>query len=206
MRMNDAGSVTAWIGDLKVGGEAAAQKLWERYFDRLVNLARSKLRSTRRAGAAEDEEDAALDAFDSFCRGAAAGRFPRLTDRDDLWRLLVVLTIRKALDQHARRNAAKRGGGKVVGESALKGSTGRADAWGLDLLAGSEPPPELAVMVAEQYRLLRDALGDDSLRQVLDLRLEGFSRHEIAARLGCAEKTVSRRMEIIRRAWLGEGD
>src|SRR6202034_1431934 len=96
------GSVTRWIGDLKAGGAAAAQPLWERYFDRLVRLARNKLRARPRRAAVEDEEDAALSAFDSFCRGAARGRFPRLTDRDDLWRLLVVLTVRKALDQIQR--------------------------------------------------------------------------------------------------------
>src|SRR6516165_2981413 len=110
MSTDAEGSVTRWIGDLKAGGGSAAQPLWERYFERLVRLARNKLRSSHRRAAVEDEEDAALSAFDSFCRGAAAGRFPRLTDRDDLWRLLVVLTIRKALDQLERHGAAKRGG------------------------------------------------------------------------------------------------
>ena len=42
------GSVTRWIGDLKAGGDSAAQHLWERYFHRLVHLARARLR--RRAG------------------------------------------------------------------------------------------------------------------------------------------------------------
>ena len=199
MATDHEGSVTRWIGDLKGGGELAAQSLWERYFERLVQLARNKLRSSRRSGA-EDEEDAALEAFDSFCRGAAAGKFPRLSDRDDLWRLLVVITVRKALNQREREQAAKRGGGKVVVGSGLAGDR----AGDLDLLAGDGPTPELAAMVAEEYQRLREALGDDSLRKVLDLRLEGHSREEIAALLGCAEKTVTRKMEMVRRAWLGE--
>ena len=95
------GSVTRWLGDLKSGGDAAAQHLWERDFDRLVRLAHQRLRG--RGGASEDEEDAALSAFDSFCRGAVQGRYPRLDDREDLWRLLVVITVRKALDQVQRR-------------------------------------------------------------------------------------------------------
>src|SRR4051794_39017001 len=103
MEPSGEGSVTRWIGDLRSGGDAAAQRLWERYFDRLVHLARNKLRALPRRGAAEDEEDAALSAFDSFCRGVARGQFPRLTDRDDLWRLLVVLTVRKAFDQVERQ-------------------------------------------------------------------------------------------------------
>src|SRR4051794_19314501 len=87
-----AGTVTIWIGDLKAGGEVAAQPLWERYFDRLVREARKVLRHRR---AAKDEEDAALSAFNSFYEGIKRGRFPRLSDRDDLWRLLVVITRRK---------------------------------------------------------------------------------------------------------------
>src|SRR5262249_5604663 len=119
MRSEGEGSITGWIGDLKAGGDAASQPLWERYFDRLVRHARAKLLSARRPGIVEDEEDAALSAFDSFCRGAAQGRFPRLGDRNDLWRLLVVITTRKVLDQFERRRAAKRGSGRLVGESAL---------------------------------------------------------------------------------------
>jgi DNA-directed RNA polymerase specialized sigma24 family protein len=200
------GSVTRWIGSLKAGGEAAAQPLWERYFDRLVHLARHQLRGRPRRAAVEDEEDAALSAFDSFCRGAARGRFPQLSDRDDLWRLLVVLTVRKALDQLERHRAAKRGGGRLIGESALIGGGGGGEAAeaeaALDRLVGPDPTPEFAARVAEQYRRLREALGEDSLRQVLDLRLEGYDRAEIAARLGCAVRTVTRKLEVIRRTWL----
>ena len=99
MEAQGEGSVTRWIGELKSGGDFAVQHLWERYFERLVRLARKKLQGTRRPRIVEDEEDAALSAFDSFCRGVDRGRFARLADRDDLWRLLVVLTLRKALDQ-----------------------------------------------------------------------------------------------------------
>ena len=59
-------------------------------------------------------------------------------------------------------------------------------------------------MVVDEYRRLRDGLRNDSLRQVLDLRLEGYTREEIAKRLGCAERTVKRKLELIRDAWLEE--
>jgi RNA polymerase sigma factor (sigma-70 family) len=197
----EEGSVTRWIGELKAGGDSAAQHLWERYFHRLVHLARARLRAARQAGAIEDEEDAALSAFDSFCRGAAAGRFPRLADRDDLWRLLVVITVRKALTQLHRQRAQKRGGGRLAGESALIGRDA-AEGGGLDRLAADEPSPELAAEVVEQYRRLRDGLRTEDLRQVLDLRLEGYTREEIAERLGCAERTVKRKLDLIRETWL----
>jgi DNA-directed RNA polymerase specialized sigma24 family protein len=205
MESGAKGSVTRWIGDLKSGGEAAAQRLWERYFERLVRLARKKLQNDRRPRTVEDEEDAALSAFDSFCRGVDRGRFPRLADRDDLWRLLVVLTVRKALGQIERRGAAKRGGDQRVGVFTPPGGD---DPGGdpLDRLLSSEPTPELAVMVAEEHRRLRDALGDSALRQVLDLRLEGYTREEIAEQMGCAVASVKRKLDMIRQTWLeGEG-
>jgi DNA-directed RNA polymerase specialized sigma24 family protein len=196
------GSVTRWIGDLKSSGDSAAQHLWERYFQRLVRLARKKLQSSRRPRTVEDEEDAALSAFDSFCRGVDRGRFPRLADRDDLWRLLVVLTVRKALDQIERQGAARRGGGHQLGE--FPRLDGRDDPSGddLDRFLGSEPTPEFAAMVTEEHRRLRDALGDAALCQVLDLRLEGYTREEIAERMGCAVATVKRKLDMIRQTWL----
>jgi DNA-directed RNA polymerase specialized sigma24 family protein len=105
--MSSEGSVTNWIGQLQAGDPAAAQKLWERYFRRLVGLARKKLQDAPRRAA--DEEDVALSAFASFCHHAARGQFPQLADRDDLWRLLVTVTSRKALHLRRDEERPKRG-------------------------------------------------------------------------------------------------
>ena len=107
--MSSEGSVTCWVTALKGGDPAAAQAIWERYHRRLVGLARDKLRAARRRAA--DEEDVVQNAFHSFFKGVAAGRFPRLDDRDNLWRLLVVITARKALDQLAHEHSKRQGGG-----------------------------------------------------------------------------------------------
>jgi DNA-directed RNA polymerase specialized sigma24 family protein len=205
MRPDEDGSVTRWIGDQKAGGDRAAQHLWERYFERLVHLARNEVKAKARRSTAEGEEDAAPSAFDSFCRGATQGRFPLLNDREDLWRLLVVLTVRKALDQLNRQGAAKRGGGRLVSESGVLGAEDEPGGNTLDRLVGPDPTPELAAMVLEQYRRLRAGLRDDTLRQVLDPRMEGYDREEIAARLGCAVRTVTRKLDLIRDAWLQGG-
>ena len=110
-------SVSDWLGQLKGGDHAGAQKLWEAYFQRLVEWTRTRLQGHPRQAA--DEEDVALSAFASFCRGVARGRFPQLQDRDSLWRVLLTITSRKVQhlvrDQHRQR----RGCGKVFGESAL---------------------------------------------------------------------------------------
>src|SRR5262249_5839209 len=97
MSAGDQGSVTRWLDPAKAGDGTAARELWHRYFETLVRLARARLRATART--VEDEEDVALSAFDSFLAGAARGRFPRLEDRRDLWRILVTITSRKAADQ-----------------------------------------------------------------------------------------------------------
>jgi DNA-directed RNA polymerase specialized sigma24 family protein len=202
MAGDSEGSVTTWIASVKAGDGDAAQMLWRRYFESLVRLARERLRGERRAVA--DEEDAALAAFDSFCRGAARGRYPQLDDRDDLWHLLVVITERKAFDQAQRERRLKRGGGKILGT--------RDPAAGDDLdgalanVVVGEPTPEFAALVADECRVLLGRLRDDSLRAVAHLRMEGYSNEEIADRLGCSLRTVARKLEIIRRTWTGEGD
>ena len=203
MDLQPDGSVTHWLGALKGGDAAAAQRLWERYFDRLVRLARAKLGAMPRGAA--DEEDVALSAFHSFCQGAARGRFPRLDDRDNLWRLLVTITARKALDQVRRQARQKRGGGRVLVGSAQAGGEDDTDGAGLDQVVGQEPTPQFAAMVADECRRLLAALDDETLRQIALLRMEGYSDEEIAARVDCSLRTVSRKLALIRKAWLREG-
>jgi DNA-directed RNA polymerase specialized sigma24 family protein len=198
MSVDDEGSITRWIAGLKGGDLAAAQPLWERYFARMVTLARARLRASGRRDAGSDEEDVALSAFDSLCAGLARGQFPQLADRDDLWRLLVVITTRKVQAQARRGLRLKRGGGHVRAASDL----GEGDENDDDILAravGSEPTPEFAAMVAEEYRQLLDRLGDDVLRKVAVLRMEGYTTDAVADQLGCARRTVARQLALIRR-------
>ena len=207
MTVGEGGSITRWLGDLKEGDQAAAQPLWERYFARLVVVARGKLRRMRRTTADEDEEDAALSAFNSFCAGAAQGRFPKLADRDDLWRLLVVITARKAIAQAQRQGRKKRGCGRVVDEATLLGNDfdgGDGSLAGLEQIAAAGPTPEFAAMMAEECQRLLDALGDNDLRQVAISRMEGYNNDEIAEQLGCARRTIARRLDLIRQTWLAD--
>jgi DNA-directed RNA polymerase specialized sigma24 family protein len=202
--MTSTGSVTRLLRRLPDGDRAAIQQLWEGYFRRLVGLARPLLQRQGVPRAAADEEDVALSAFDSFCRGAERGRFPRLDDRDDLWQVLVLLTRRKAanLARHERR--PKRGGGKVVQTSALPagedGEEGRAFAG----LIGREPEPQFAAQLAEECRRLLGLLGDGQLRRVALLKMEGYTNQEIADRVGRSLPTVERKLGRIRGIWEGE--
>jgi DNA-directed RNA polymerase specialized sigma24 family protein len=191
-------SITQWIADLKRGDPGAANGLWARYFTRMVELARARLKASRGRDAGRDEEDAALSAFDSLCAGLARGQFPRLSDREDLWRLLVVITTRKVMAQARRQLREKRGGG-LVRPAADLADSGPDDDGILARAVGSEPTPEFAAMVAEEYRRLLERLDDDVLRKVAVLRMEGHTSDEIAEHLGCARRTVARQLALIRR-------
>jgi DNA-directed RNA polymerase specialized sigma24 family protein len=196
----DEGSVTLWIGALRAGDEEAASQLWSRYYEALVRQARARLR----ARAIADEEDVALSVFDSFYAGLARGRFPDIADRYNLWRLLVTMTARKAVNQHRRESRQKRGAGRVVLQSALvAGQESEADA--MRQVIGTEPSPEFAAMVAEECGRRLDGLLDDSLRLVALLKMEGYANDEIAERLGCGPRTVTRKLKVIRKAWVVEG-
>jgi DNA-directed RNA polymerase specialized sigma24 family protein len=59
-------------------------------------------------------------------------------------------------------------------------------------------------MVADECRRLLESLGDESLRRIALLRMEGYSDPEIAAKLGCGLRTVGRKLELIRKTWLRE--
>ncbi|HEX8201974.1 MAG TPA: ECF-type sigma factor [Isosphaeraceae bacterium] len=198
----DEGSVTRWIRDLRDGHDidAASRELWRRYFDQLVRRARARLRAAPRGPA--DEEDVALSAFDSVCRGIAAGRFADLGGRDDLWRLLVAITVRKAVNQIKHEHRRKRGGGRVVGEDAREGADPDGDTWAQVL--GREPDPSLAAMMVEECQRLLDGLRDDSLRRVALLKMEGYGNEEIARVQDCGLRTVERKLGVIRATWLAD--
>lgn len=183
--MSEEGSITLWIDQLKAGDHGAAQKLWERYYKRLIGLARRRLEGSPRRLA--DEEDLALCAFGSFCRAAEEGRFPRLNDRNDLWQLLVMLTARKAIDL-----IRKEGRDRAVAET------------NFEQVIGPEPTPEFAAQVAEAYERLLARLGDVELRTIALAKMEGCTDEEIAARVGRAPRTVRRRLRLIRDLWAKE--
>ncbi len=114
--MSADNSVSRWLEGVREGNDADVQKLWDRYFQRLVRLASARLPGHVRR--MSDEEDLALSAFHSFCDRVGRGQFPQLVDRDDLWRLLVTITTRKVVELGASPDApeaGRRGSGGRIG-------------------------------------------------------------------------------------------
>ncbi|HBT77936.1 MAG TPA: RNA polymerase subunit sigma-70 [Planctomycetaceae bacterium] len=197
--------ITKWVLELGHGDQGAAEHLWNEYFNKLVRLARRKLEGVPLREV--DEEDVALSAMHSFCRGLAADKFQALENRVDLWKLLVTITARKATARLRRHFAQKRGGGDIRGESVFQQANddcGRDD--GIGGVLGREPTPELAADVAENCEYYLELLGDDTLRRVALLTLEGFRTEEIAVKLGCVRRTVERKLERIREIWREESE
>src|SRR5262249_49446715 len=127
----------------------------------------------------------------------------QLSDRDDLWQLLVLLTLRKASNQRKHALAPKQGGGKVKNASALTDPSADGPLFAEHI--GREPTPAFAAEVVESYRRLLDQLGNDQLRAIAVWKMEGWTNAEIAARLERAVSRVENKLRIIRTIWAKEG-
>jgi DNA-directed RNA polymerase specialized sigma24 family protein len=195
-------NITRWIDGLKAGDQEAARKLWEGYFHKLVGLVERKL--PVQSGRVFDGEDVALSAFKSFCFGVAEERFPDLNDRGNLWAILVVIATRKAQAYVETQNRQKRGGGTVRGDSVFLGQEPAGELAGFDALVGKEPTPAFLAQAGEACERLLDSLGDETLRTIAVLKMQGFTIDEIADRTDCTKRAVQRRLEIIRRTWREE--
>jgi DNA-directed RNA polymerase specialized sigma24 family protein len=180
--------VTHWLKSLQAGDMAAAQPIWERYYDQLVRLARGRL--PRRP--MSDESVAAASALDSFFRAAAAGRFPNLADRHDLWRLLVFIVGQKVADQVERQTARKRGGGAVTAGDEF-----------LVAVVGREPSPEFAAALSDEFEAFMRRLADERLRRIAVWKMEGYTNEEIGALAQCSLRTVANKLLLIRRVLVG---
>ena len=196
MTMSDS-SVTRWLERLETGDGVAAEKLWNTYFNRLVHLANGRLQA--KFAKVNDAEDIALSAFHSFCRGIENKKFPELSDRDGLWRLLVSITIHKLLHAVRDQKRLKRGGQFHE----LKGLDSSSDSIAaVNQIVSREPSPEFAFEVAEQYQEMMLSLDDDELVQLATWKMEGFSNDEITKKINRATRTVERKLQLIRKIWI----
>lgn len=187
-----AGSVTQIFAKLRQGDADSAQRLWERFFPRLLGLARKTL--TGRVQRVADADDAVQSAFASFWQRAERGEFGDSLDRDEIWGLLGIITVRKARKQTRREQAEKRGGGKVVAEGQLVNREGQP--LRLDELVGSMSAAEFDLHCEELLARL-----DEELRPLVLMRLFGYKNREIAEQLDWTERKVERKLQLVRLCW-----
>lgn len=177
----------------QAGNERAAQVLYQRYMVRLTALARSKL--SRKLARRLDPDDIVLSAWRSFFVAVNAGRV-LVPDDDNLWPLLVTLTVRKLSRQAARHGAQRRNMGKDLSQD---------DQIRWQQILSREPSPQEAAMVVDEVELLLSQL-EATDREVLSRRLQGEQQTEIATALNCSERTVRRSLQRIRERFLQHED
>ena len=190
--MTDKNEISHWIERVKAGDSAAANQIWHHYFDRLVRAVRRRLQGQNRA--VSDEEDVVLSVFDSFYEAAQKGRFPDLADRDDLWQLLLRMSARKVVDKRRRDSRQRRGGGVQIHSI----NTPVDDDDRAIEVIGDEPSPGMVLMMQETIEQFFSHLGVGELRDLAGAKLEGYSNAEMAERFGCSERTIERRLHLIR--------
>ena len=188
-------SITAWIAQLQQGDEEAARRLWDHFFHRLLEVANRRLKHARATD--YDEEDIALSALKSFCLGVRQGRFPHLHDRDDLWRLLFVITSRKVADRFAFQRRAKRDTTREVHHDPANADHETVSSW----FVSGEPNPAMAAECQEQLSLLLDRLQHEDLKRVAIWKMEGYTNEDIAALMSRSLATVERKLRTIRDIW-----
>lgn len=174
--------LSAW----REGNERAARVLVRRYMTRLTALARARL--SRKLARRLDSEDIVMSAWRSFF--AAAGRDQiAVPDDDNLWPLLVTMTLRKLARQVERHTASKR---TVDAEAGI-------ETW--PEVVSRDPSPEEAAMVTDEIESLMSALSQTD-RDILTRRLQGEEHTTIAAAVGCSERTVRRALQRARNEFL----
>ena len=200
--MPTRGSVTRLIIDLRsdeaVVRELAARLVWGRYFQELLALARSHL--SARIRGREDEEDVLQSLYKSFCLRQRRGDFD-LSSRDELWKLLVQITLRKArntANRHllARRDVRRDASGEVVLGDGFDEPTELLNQLDID-----EPTPAEAALLNEALEQRFQALGEPELRLIAQKKIEGYTNQEIAQELQCTVRTVERKLARIRTYW-----
>lgn len=188
----DADLLARW----RQGDQQAAAELFDRYAERLIGLARSRISAP--FGQRFDPEDVVQSACRSFFVGAREGRY-EVQHGNDLWQLLVVITLQKLRQQVRRNKAAKRAVKREYNFEA-----GAIDTHGLEpeLLAREPSPMEAVALIDEVEQALRHLEPQE--RSVLELRLRGYNLDEIADATQRSERTVRRILERVKEQ-LGQG-
>lgn len=171
---------------VRAGDEDAARELHDRYVHRLLHLAR--VRISQRLAQRVDPEDVVQSVFRSFFHRVQHGDV-QLPD-DDVGKFLVGVTVRKTLRKIAFHRAAKRNPAhEAVGQDAID--------HGLLECLDEEPSPEATVAFLDELEHFFRRLTPED-RQILELRMQGYTNEEIAERLGTYDRRIRRVMEHVR--------
>jgi RNA polymerase sigma-70 factor (ECF subfamily) len=175
---------------LRTGDNDAAAQVFNRFANRLIELARRRLDPHIRQKL--DPEDVLQSVFRSFFVHQAAGQITGLESWDNLWAMLVVITLRKCGRQIKYYRSASR---DIHREIPVVYPSEDADSDGGT--SSDEPTPSEAAMLTETVERLLNSL-EGRHREILALSLQGYSVQEISTQLGCTERTAYRVLERVK--------
>lgn len=185
----DRPSDDSLVSRCRAGDQEAASALFNRFVDRLLALARGRI--GHRLASRFDAEDVVQSVFRTFFVRLRNDEFD-FESQDDLFKLLVRITVHKTLRAVAHHRAAKRDPNQEAAQA--DDSTDRDF---LTQVLDAEPSPETIVTFMDQLEHFMKQLPDLD-RQILELRLEGHSSEEIAEKFGIYDRKVRRVLERIR--------
>jgi RNA polymerase sigma factor (sigma-70 family) len=174
------------IREFQAGSESAARELFDKYCERLMRLA--KRRIGQRMNSRVDPEDVIQSAFRTFFVHVKNDEFT-FEGENDLFKLLVRLTVHKTLRQIAYHRAAKRNPEMEAGQADDSNDL-------LAQISAAEPPPEVEVALIDEFEKFLGQLPPLD-RKVLELKLQGYSTTEIAEALGSYDRKIRRILERI---------
>jgi len=167
------------------GDADAAALLYERYTNQLAQLVRNHL--NQKLATRFDPEDVVQSVMRSMFRRTQAGSF-EFDEDDDVWKLLVTIALNKVRNKARFNRAAKRDARRETSLNATENS----DEWLVPKL-GRVPDASTAVEFADLLEQF-----EPRERDLLRLRLEGYSQDEIAEELGVTDRTIRRLLSRIR--------
>jgi RNA polymerase sigma-70 factor (ECF subfamily) len=184
----------ALISLWRQGDQDAARQIVDRYIDRLLLLARRRI--SQRLSSRVDAEDIVQSVFRTFFHRVKEGQFA-FAEQDDLCKLLVRITLHKTLRQVAFHKAAKR-------DPSQETDQGEHHSEQLMALLDNEPTPEATVAFVDQLEHFLGQLKPQE-REILEMRLQGFSNDDIAKKLNIYDRKIRRVIEHIRAVAEKEG-
>ncbi len=155
--------------------------IFNKYIGMLVSLASRKIEG--RFKARIDPESIAMSVMESFFQGVREDRFD-FDNWEMVYGLLVKITIRKSHNRNVLHGAKKRsapGAGDIQVEARLGDWQAEYDS----------PGPEEEAIARDLLESIRGRLRDKEAA-LLDMKLAGHSREEIADALGYSTRTVDR--------------
>jgi RNA polymerase sigma factor (sigma-70 family) len=188
--------VTHLIGALKAGRDDAFDQLCVRLLPQLTSYA-DRRHGGSRVGL-EDGEDIAQRVFLSLWHAVEGrGRFlAQLSDRQSLWRVLVVLTSQKVRRVWRDGTRKKRDCRRTLLSS--DAGTDGVDPW--DTCEAASPEPGADLIIQETIEEWLTPLTENQ-RVIASLKLVAATNPEIAAHLGISVRSVERELSEIRSLW-----